>query len=446
METGGRVATLRKSSVLFPIAAVTLIGALTGSAAWGHPDHPEKTKSAPITTYAQDHQMAFRAARGQGQSRARALGATACVNGHAGTYPCRNIDLAAFVPISQIGGGSANDIWGWTDPVTDREYALMGRSNGTSFVDVTVPESPVYLGTLPPHTVNSDWRDLEVFGNTVVIVSEAAGHGMQVFDLTRLRTVTNPPVTFTEDAHYDGFGSAHTVTVSTATGFVYANGSKTCGGGGAHIVDLRDPDNPTFAGCYSGDGYTHDSQCVIYHGPDVAHQGQEICFESNEDTITIVNMTNKSSPQQISRTGYPGVGYTHQGWLTPDHGFFLLDDELDEVQFGHNTWTRVFGMRDLERPVLRYTYKATTAAVDHQMFINGSYIYQSNYRAGVRILNRTGEVAFFDLYPANDQPGFNGTWANYPFFDSGTVVASHIEEGLFILKPNLPASPPRLSW
>jgi choice-of-anchor B domain-containing protein len=436
----------RNARIFFVLSQLALFTVLLAPIAGAHPEPAEDSKGRAISSYVQDHQMAFRAARGHGESRARALGATACVDGHAGIYPCRNIDLAAFMPLSQIGGGVANDIWGWTDPLTAKEYALMGRSNGTSFVDITVPSSPVYLGTLPPHTVNSDWRDLEVYGNHVVIVSEARNHGLQVFDLTRLRTVTNPPVTFTEDAHYDGFGSAHTVTVNTDTGFVYANGSKTCGGGGAHIVDLTDPDNPTFAGCYSADGYTHDSQCVIYHGSDVAHQGQEICIESNEDTITIVNMTNKSSPQQISRTTYPGVGYTHQGWLTPDHRFFLLDDELDELQFGHNTWTRVFGMRDLENPVLRFTYKATTPAIDHQMFVNGSYIYQSNYRAGVRILNRTGEVAFFDLYPANDQPGFNGTWANYSFFDSGTVVASHIEEGLFILRPNLPAAAPKLSW
>jgi choice-of-anchor B domain-containing protein len=390
--------------------------------------------------------MAFRAARGRGESRARALGATACVGGQAGIYPCRNIDLAAFMPLSQIGGGVANDIWGWTDPVNGDEYALMGRSNGTAFVDITDPENPVYVGNLRTHSFNSDWRDLEVFGNHAVIVSEAPGHGMQIFDLTQLRTVTNPPVTFEETAHYGGFSNSHTVSVNVDSGFVYANGTNTCGGGGPHIVDLRVPTNPSFAGCYSGDGYTHDNQCVIYHGPDVAHRNKEICFASNEDTITIIDMTNKSAPQQISRTTYPGVGYTHQGWLTEDHRFFLLDDELDEVQFGHNSWTRVFGMRNLEAPVLRYIYKATTPAIDHQMFINGSYIYQSNYRAGVRILNRTGEVAFFDLYPANNLPGFNGTWANFPFYESGIVVASHIEEGLFILRPNLPTSPPRLSW
>jgi choice-of-anchor B domain-containing protein len=440
----------RRSSVPLVIAGVMLASFLAAPAAVAHPE-PKGSRLPSMASsrfsYVREHMPLFRAARGHGEPSAmRSMSATGCVDGHAGSYPCRNIDLAAFLPLAQIGGGAGNDIWGWTDPLTGSEYALMGRSNGTAFVDITMPESPVYLGNLPSHTVNSDWRDLEVVNDHAVIVSEAVGHGMQIFDLTQLPNVANPPETFQETGHYGQFGSAHTVTANPESGFVYANGSNTCGGGGAHIVDMRDPDNPSFAGCYSADGYTHDSQCVIYRGPDVAHRGQEICFESNEDTITIVNMTNKSSPQQISRTSYPGVGYTHQGWLTEDHRFFILDDEQDETRFGHNTRTRVFGMRNLEAPVLRYVYDATTPAIDHQQFVRGNFIYQSNYRAGLHILSGIGEVGFFDIYPANDRPFFNGTWANYPFYESGVVVVSGIEQGLFVLRPHLPANSLTLAW
>ena len=441
---------MRGGFSVLAFAGAVLMGLVAVPTAMAHPES-EGFRSPTIASsrlaYVREQMPLLRAARGHGEwSHLKALGATACVDGQAGSYPCNNVDLAAFLPLTQIGGGSGNDIWGWTDPVTGSEYALMGRSNGTAFVDISTPESPVYLGNLPPHTVNSDWRDIEVVNDHAVIVSEALGHGMQIFDLTRLRNVTNPPVTFQETAHYGQFGSAHTVTANPDSGFVYANGSNTCGGGGAHIVDMRDPDNPSFAGCFSADGYTHDSQCVIYHGPDVAHQGQEICFESNEDTITIVNMTNKSAPQQISRTSYPGVGFTHQGWLTEDHRFFILDDELDESRFRHNTRTRVFGVGDLEAPRLRHVYDAATRAIDHQQFVVGNFIYQSNYRAGLHILSATGEVGFFDIYPANDRPYFNGTWANYPFYESGVVVVSGIEQGLFVLRPRLPATAPKLAW
>ena len=141
-----------------------------------------------------------------------------CADGMAGGYPCRDIDLMSFLPHGDIGGGTGNDLWGWTDPVTGREYALVGHSTGTAFVDVSNPSAPVYLGTLPTSTVNSTWRGIKVFADHAFIVSEAANHGMQVFDLTQLRAVTSPPVTFAETAHYAGFGSTHTLAMNSRTG------------------------------------------------------------------------------------------------------------------------------------------------------------------------------------------------------------------------------------
>src|SRR5690606_20218176 len=100
---------------------------------------------------------------------------------------------------NQMGASGGNDIWGWTDPETEKEYALMGLNNGTAFVDVSDPVNPVYLGKLPTHTQSSLWRDIKVYADHAFVVSEASGHGMQVFDLTRLRGVTSPQ-TFTVDA------------------------------------------------------------------------------------------------------------------------------------------------------------------------------------------------------------------------------------------------------
>ncbi|MEW5985672.1 MAG: choice-of-anchor B family protein [Chloroflexota bacterium] len=363
-----------------------------------------------------------------------------CVGGFAGEYPCNNVDLMAFLPLSSIGGGNGADIWGWTDSLDGKEYALMTRSNGTAFVDITDPVNPVYLGNLPSSSGTSSWRDVDTYNDYAFIVSDLNGnHGMQVFDLTRLRNVSNPPVTFTEDAHYSGFGSAHTVTINYDTGYAYAVGTSTCNAG-LHIVNIQNPLAPTFAGCYSGDGYTHETQCVIYNGPDTQHQGDEICFASNEDTVTVVDVTNKSAPVQLDRQGYSGSGYTHQGWLTPNHRLFVMDDELDESFFGHNTRTRYFWTTDLENIRLRGSYTAANPAIDHNQYVNGVYIYQSNYRAGLRIIQPPStEVAYFDIYPSNNSPSFNGAWGNYPFFESGIVIVSGIEQGLFILQPNLPA-------
>ena len=268
-------------------------------------------------------------------------------------------------------------------------------------MELSDPKRPILVGTLPGSTVaNFVSRDIRVYADHAFVVSSPAD-GMQVLDLRQLSSITSPPVTFTSDANYLEFGHAHNISINEATGFAYAVGSATCSGG-LHMIDIGDPVNPTFAGCYSGDGYTHDTQCVIYDGPDVTHQDREICFSSNEDTVTIVDVTDKSNPLLLSRSGYHH-GYTHQGWLTEDHRYFLLGDERDELQHGHGSRTYVWDMSDLDAPVLIGDHTGVTTAIDHNQFVLGNHVFQANYTSGLRIL-RLGnldlaemeEVAYFD--------------------------------------------------
>jgi choice-of-anchor B domain-containing protein len=365
-----------------------------------------------------------------------------CADGMADIFPCHAVDLLGFLTLDEIGGGSGNDLWGWTDPIDDREYALVGRSNGTAFVDVSDPKNPVYVGNLPSHTSSSSWRDIKVYNDHAFVVSDNNGnHGMQVFDLTQLRSVTTPPVTFGETAHYAGFANAHNVVINEETGFAYAVGSNSCSGG-LHMVDISLPSSPQSAGCFSSDGYTHDAQCVIYDGPDTEHVGREICFNSNEDSVTVVDVTDKASPVALSITGYTNSGYTHQGWLTEDHRYFVHDDEFDEFNNGHTTRTYTWDMTDLDSPVVAGFWDAAGFSVDHNQYIKGEHTYQANYKRGLRILQLVDpsvgamqEVAFFDTYPSVDDNGFSGAWSTYPFFSSGIVLVSDISRGLFILRP-----------
>ena len=369
-----------------------------------------------------------------------------CVGGFAGQYPCDNIDLLAFAPLAAIGGdhmgSAANDIWGWTDRATGREYALVGRVFGMSVVDITQPALPVYLGEVFTHnSQGSSWRDIKTYRDHAFIVSEAPGHGMQVYDLTQLRDLdpAGAPYDLPPTARYAGFGDAHNVVIDETSGFAYGVGTNTCSGG-LHMVNIQNPTAPVDAGCFFADGYTHDAHCVTYAGPDEDHQGKEICFAANEDTLTIVDVDNKGAPIQLSRTGYVGRGYTHQGWVNEDHSLYLLDDELDERNLGHNTRTRVWDIGDLDNPSLFSSFDNTTAAIDHNLYVKGDRVYQANYRAGLSILDGANsgalsEIGFFDIYPANDFAQFNGAWSTYPYFDSGVVVVSGIEQGLFVVLP-----------
>lgn len=372
---------------------------------------------------------------------------TPCVNGFADIFPCSNVTLLSHIDRGMIGGGSGSDSWGWVDPTSGIEYAIIGRSNGVAFVSLEDPINPVYLGNLPrPAGVNTSvWSDIKVYQNHAFMVADNVNnYGMQILDLSVLRNVTNPPVTFSATAVYDEFDSAHNIVINTDTGFAYAVGGNSCSGG-LHIVDIKTPAQPVFANCFSSDGYTHDAQCVIYNGPDVEHQGKEICLASNEDTLTIVDVSDKNNLMQLSRTGYPDRGYTHQGWLTEDQSYFLIDDELDES--GQNlTGTRTITMdvSDLDNPMLAGEHFADGAAIDHNQYIKGHYTYQANYRRGLRILRISDaasgtltEEAFFDTYPEGDGNSFSGAWNVYPFFPSGNVLISDFNRGFFLVRPNI---------
>jgi len=414
------------------------------------------------------------------ENNRKPMGFAPCVQGLAGGFPCHQVDLQAYLPPDAIGGGPGsvyggpgNDSWGWTDPETGKEWALMGRTNGTSFIDISDPKRPVFVANLPRHQTATLWSDIKTYQDHAFVVAEGSGNGLQVFDLTRLRDIdyADAPVTVDADAHYAGFGNSHNLVINEDSGFAYPVGTGGAGGNvctsSLHMVDIRDPKNPTYAGCYNADGYTHDAQCVNYHGPDVRYQGRELCFLANpsprlQGRLTIVDVTDKSNPVLVSRTlQLDPYAYSHQGWLTEDHRYFLHDDESDNMnnRAPGRTRMRVFDVQDLENPFVQAVHHSATRASAHNVYVNGRYAYLANYFDGLRIADITKidhpgdeyapetpaiidhqgitEVACFDTDPArNDAPGFGGTWSNYPFFKSGNVLISGFD-GLWIVKPRL---------
>lgn len=363
-----------------------------------------------------------------------------CENGMAGIYPCNGYDFLGRISLTEFSAISANDIWGWTDNSTGKEYALVGLDNGTAFVDITDTEELIYLGKLPSATVSSSWRDIKAYQDHAFIVSEAGGHGMQVFDLTKLRNVANAPETFEADTRYTGFGSAHNIVINEASGYAYVVGTDTFNGG-AHFINIQDPKNPIAAGGYGANDYSHDAQVVTYNGPDTDYNGQEIFLGANENQVAIVNVTDKNNPQQISTFQYTNIGYTHQGWFSEDRRYFILGDELDEISLGFNSRTLVFDLSDLDNPILHTTYLGETGAIDHNGYVKGDAFYLANYTAGIRILDISGidgqsivEEGFFDTYPSDNTAAFEGVWSVYPYFESEKVIVNDINSGLFVIK------------
>ncbi|KEY74702.1 hypothetical protein S7711_05453 [Stachybotrys chartarum IBT 7711] len=422
------------------------------------------------------------------------LNYTRCIDGVAEAVPgnplltfrCRNIDLYDFMNHAELGSpGSDAQLrtgsgsWGWVDPDSGREFIANGQYDGTSFIEI-LPEGRIkvlaFLPAVVPAAARSLWKEVRRYRNYMVIGSELEGHGVQIFDLTKLLDIElaegDAPVQF-GTADLTGWfnelpiGSSHNVVVNEEAGYGASVGSRPRDQdclGGFIFFDLEDPSNPTRIGCASDDGYIHDAECLIYRGPDDRYVGRDICYAYNEDSLTIYDVTDKTNPVILSVTGYTGVQYTHQGAVLDKQWqqYLVMDDEYDEVgRTGPHVGpaidgypvTYIWDISDLEAPKQTGLYRGTVRTVDHNQYINmyDGYVYQSNYGAGLRVYDvssipedPTGdsvcEVAYFDIYPEDDSapgggnPAFVGTWSSYAEFPSGFIWINTIERGGYLVK------------
>ena len=398
------------------------------------------------------------------------------LNGEAYEYECSGYDLMGYVSLEEMDAISGNDCWGWTDSATGKEYALMGLDNGTAFIDISDPIEPIYLGKLPTETISTIWRDIKVFEDHAFVVADFNAqtsedermHGIQVIDLNILSGISNPQ-TFNIDYLYLDHGKAHNIVINEDSGFAYSVGSNTFGGG-IHVVNISNPKNPVFVSGFADEGYSHDAQVVTYNGPDNDYKGKEIFFGSNESKIVIIDVSDKDNIKTISTLEYSNSvpGYTHQNWLTENHQYLLVGDELDEIKnIVQNTRTIVLDISDLDNPVVHTEFLNETDAIDHNGYVFNDEFFLASYTSGMRVIDILNinqktleEIGFFDTYNElkNDQynntlnykissfdddhgnpskgrlPEFNGAWSVYPFFKSENILISDINSGLFIVK------------
>lgn len=260
------------------------------------------------------------------------LGYTPCVAGWAqgipgdrnNTFKCSNIDLYHFLSHEALGdaSGSGSGSWGWTS-ADGREFVAIGQNKGTAFVEIGSDGKMTYLGRLPSYSGPSAWREIKTYQDYLIIGSEAAGSGIQIFDLKKLLAIDSAsPVVFNAkddlSAHFTSLlplGRSHNIEVNVELGYAVAVGAlprtdRNCFGG-LNFIGLADPENPTSLGCASGDRYVVDAQCLVYRGPDARYVGKDICYGFNEDTLTIYDVTNKANATNIiSKTSYAGASCT----------------------------------------------------------------------------------------------------------------------------------------
>ncbi len=356
-------------------------------------------------------------------------------------FESHNAGLLSWIPATHFSDDvtAANDCWGYVSD-SGREYAIIGLSHGTGFVDVTDPAEPEIVAFVDgPQSV---WRDMKTYADHLYVVTEGGG-GIQVIDLSN---IDDEGVELVNTVDVSGSGATHNVYINEESGYLYR-----CGGGswttlGLRIYHLEEPANPQFVGEWH-DRYAHDVQVVNW--TDGPYAGREIAFVFANDTpgggnpaVDILDVTDKSNIETIAVADYSYPAFSHQGWLSDDRQYLFVGDELNEINYGLTTTTNIIDISDLDNPVDKGTYTNGSNAITHNMFTRGDYLFQANYRSGLRVLDVSDpvdpeEVAFFDTFPEDDEPSFNGLWSNYPYLPSGIVLGSDREKGLFVWQIDL---------
>ena len=335
-----------------------------------------------------------------------------------------NVELVSHLPYND----NAADVWGYTAP-DGTEYAMIGLHHGVSFVSLADPENPVEVVYLEGEF--SRWRDLRTFGNYAYVVADQPGseEGLWAIDMSGLpSSVELNKILYSFDMDtlgIDTLFSCHNVWVDDK-GFAYLTGCDV-NHGGVVMFDLKnDPMNPTFVG-FGNDIYSHDN----YARGDTLYTS-----EINEGRFGVYDVSDKSNVVQLATQETP-YRFTHNVWLSDNSKVLFTTDEKA------NAPVAAYDVSDPQDIFLLDEFRPAvslgTGVIPHNVHVKDDFLIISHYTDGCVIVDahepdNLVEVGNFDT---NDDyvNGFHGAWGAYPFFPSGLIAISDIENGLFILRP-----------
>ncbi|MBI3502217.1 MAG: choice-of-anchor B family protein [Bacteroidetes bacterium] len=350
-----------------------------------------------------------------------------------------NITLAAQL---SYGSQELSNIWGWKSPVDGKEYALVGAANGLSIVNVTNPSSPVQIVEIAPQdpaSTNCSWREVKTWGNYAYVTTECGQTGLQIIDLTNLPSPSLPTVNWkpaildSSIMKTDTLKTIHALHIDNGKLYLYGSNLSL---GGALVADVNTtPMNPVYLGSYSAGGYIHDG----YVQNDTMYAGHIWA-----GTVEIVDMKNPSNGIPLASFSTPG-NFTHNTWLSSNGKTCFTTDEInggylasfDVSNFSNITQLDTFRTDPGSGVIVHNTYIIKKNGID--------YAVTSWYKDGIIIADVSNpsnikQVGNYDTSPLSGS-GYGGCWGVYPYLPSGIIIASDIEQGLFVLNPTYVSAP-----
>ncbi len=333
-------------------------------------------------------------------------------------------------------GNIYNEVWGFE--INGNEYAVIGSTEGTHFINVTNPENAkedffIQGASHGPHIIHRDYHDFK--GYLYAVSDEDTGvdkSSLQIIDLTKLPE----EIEVVYDSR-DRIRKAHNIFIDSSESRLYAcavkNGDDPYSP--LRIYDISDPINPTLLESYKNGiagvsiGHVHDT----YVKNNIAY------LNAGFDGLLIVDFSDVSNPIILSHllgTDYPESGYNHSGWLSQDGNYYYFADET------WGTKMKVYDVSDPTNILLVATFDAgneSPFSIPHNQIVSCDYLFTSYYYDGLQVFNIQDptnpiRILFYPTTTKTPTSSYEGAWGVYPFLPSGNILVSDMQNGLFIIR------------
>ena len=337
-----------------------------------------------------------------------------------------NPDIAG----TSLYNNAYNEVWGIAR--NGAEYAIIGSTQGTHFINVTDPTQPIEdffvagadRGT---HIIHRDYHD---YGDYLYAACDEGNSTLQIIDISQLPNAIE--VVYDSD---EKMSQAHNIFIDDAKGIMYACGTS---GGSLGYSALRlymlqpDPLNPLLLGEFSNFG-----GLSVGHVHDAFVRNGIAFLNCGYDGFAIVDFNTPTQPKTLSTlTEYLDDGYNHSGWLDESCSYYYMADE----NHGHDM--KVVDVQDPCNAEVVNTFNANSqeaASIAHNQIVACNYLYVSYYYDGLQVFDISDpthpqKVLYYDTYPSSNDNNYRGNWGVYPFLPSGNILLSDMQKGLFVLE------------